>query len=82
MLGLKLVHVTGKAQSVESKNQITDSICSSGEHGDGNILISIKYSPPAAPEVINMTTSSVASDANFVKMTLHGDVTIWFQAIY
>ena len=38
-------------------------------HWNENVSILIKFSSLAAPEVVKMTTSSAASDENFVKMT-------------
>ena len=38
-------------------------------HWNGDVAILMKFSSLAALEVVNMTTSSAASDENFVKMT-------------
>ena len=38
-------------------------------HWNGNVFILMKFSSLAALEVVKMTTSSAASDQNFVKMT-------------
>ena len=45
-------------------------------HWNGKVFILMKCSSLAALEVVKMTTSSAASDENFVKMT-----TFWFQWI-
>ena len=39
------------------------------EHWNGDIVILMKFSSPAALEVVKMTTSSAAGDENIVKMT-------------
>ena len=46
-------------------------------HWNGNVVILMKFSSLAALEVVKMTTSSAASDENFVKMT-----TFSFQCNY
>ena len=38
-------------------------------HWNGNVFILMKFSSLAALKVVKMTTSSAASDENFVKMT-------------
>ena len=56
------------------------SICKpdlSVHHWNGNVFILMKFSSLAALEVVKMTTSSAASDENFVKMT-----TFLFQCIW
>ena len=40
-----------------------------GKHWNGNVFILMKFSSLAALKVVKMTTSSAASDENFVKMT-------------
>ena len=40
-----------------------------GEHWNRNVVVLMKFSSLAALEVVKMTTSSAASDENFVKMT-------------
>ena len=39
------------------------------EHWNGNVFILMKFSSLAALKVVKMTTSSAASDENFIKMT-------------
>ena len=41
----------------------------SAQHWNENVVILTKFSTLAAPEVAQMTTSSAASDENFIKMT-------------
>ena len=38
-------------------------------HWNGNVFILMKFSSLAALKVVKMTTSSAASDENFIKMT-------------
>ena len=38
-------------------------------HWNGSVIILMKFSSLAALEVVKMTTSSAASDENFIKMT-------------
>ena len=40
-------------------------------HWNGTVVILTQFSLLAAPEVVKMTTSRVASDENFVKMTIY-----------
>ena len=42
--------------------------CSSAYHWESNVLILMKLSSLTAPEVVEMTTSSAASDERFIKM--------------
>ena len=38
------------------------------EHWNENVIILMKFSSPAASQIVKMTTFSAASDENFVKM--------------
>ena len=47
----------------------TDLVKISVKHWNGNVFILMKFSSLAALKVVKMTTSSAASDENFIKMT-------------
>ena len=51
-------------------------LLSGGVHWNGNVFILMKFSSLAALKVVKLTTSSAASDENFIKMT-----TFSFQCI-
>ena len=46
-----------------------DNIPALVQHWNGNVFILMKFSSLAALKVVKMTTSSAASDENFIKMT-------------
>ena len=52
---------------------------SSVRHWNGNVFILMKFSSLAALKVVKMTTSSAASDENFVKMTTFSFQWRWYR---